>query len=251
MKRHKGSEGSSPFPKTRWSQVGIAGRSTDEARRQALEDLLEKYLPALRSHLVSRKRIAPDQADDILQSFVADKVLQQNIIAQADREKGKFRTFILTALDRFVIDEVRKGSAQKRSSGHKEIDLDDVDQASPATSPAEDLDQAWGREVLAQATARMESECRESSREDIWGVFQAKVLDPLMGGGSAVRYEELVARYGLESPLQASNVLLTGKRMFRRHLRGVIGEYAGGERSVDEEIEDLKKILSDARARSG
>jgi hypothetical protein len=136
--------------------------------------------------------------------------------------------------------------AQKRSSGQKDADLDGVDRASPARTPGEDMDVAWGREVLAQATARMESECAASKREDIWGVFQARVLDPIMGNVPEVSYEDLVARFRLASPAQASNILVTGKRMFLRHLREVIGEYAEDEKVVEEEIEDLRRILSGA-----
>src|SRR4051795_12436921 len=92
----------SPFPTTRWSLVGrAAARGTDNGRL-ALSELLQIYLPALKAHLVGPLRIDEHRADDLLQGFLADKVVEQNMIALADPTRGKFRTFLLTALERFV-----------------------------------------------------------------------------------------------------------------------------------------------------
>ena len=86
-----------------------------------LNDLLQRYLPALRAHLVYGKRLQPDVADDLLQSFVADKVVEQGLVASADREKGKFRTFLLAALSRYHVSQIRKAKAQKRAPNEGEM----------------------------------------------------------------------------------------------------------------------------------
>src|SRR3954452_18501690 len=99
----------SPFPSTQWSVVGRAGSgANDDARRRALATLLARYLPALRSYLRAKHRVDPDRADDLVQGFLTDKVLEQDLIRQADRGRGRFRTFLLTALDNYVTSHVRR-----------------------------------------------------------------------------------------------------------------------------------------------
>jgi hypothetical protein len=82
----------------------------------SLEQLLALYLPALKAHLTETKRIDPDKAEDLLQTFVSAKFLEQNLPAQADQTRGRFRTFVLTALDHFISDQRRRDAADKRSA---------------------------------------------------------------------------------------------------------------------------------------
>ena len=87
------------FPTTAWSLVAEAGQEDAGAKRDALDRLLRRYLPALRAHLIYRRRFAPERADDLVQEFVADKIVEKDLIARADQQLGKFRTFLLTALE--------------------------------------------------------------------------------------------------------------------------------------------------------
>src|SRR4051812_23478431 len=92
------------FPQTQWTLLGRAGEATSDGQRQALGTILQRYMPALRTHLLLERRLAPERADDLLQSFVSRKVLEQKLIRQADRQRGRFRTFLLRTLNNFVID---------------------------------------------------------------------------------------------------------------------------------------------------
>src|SRR4051812_47357518 len=87
------------FPSTHWSMVGGAGESGSLARKGALAALVNRYLPALKVYLMRKRKLSADAAEDVLQSFVAEKVLDASFIATADRRRGKFRTFLLTSLD--------------------------------------------------------------------------------------------------------------------------------------------------------
>jgi hypothetical protein len=90
----------------------------------------------------------------------------------------------------------------------------------------------------------MHKECQGSGRNDLWIVFQARVLDPTLGQGEAVPYEDIVRQAGFDSPVQAANALVTAKRMFARILRNVISEYEADETEIDNEINDLHQILA-------
>jgi DNA-directed RNA polymerase specialized sigma24 family protein len=236
------------FPTTHWSLVGRAGRDADEDRREALGELLVRYLPALRAHLIYGKQLSPDDADDLLQEFVAGKILEKNLIGRADAQLGKFRTFLLTALDRFLIDRFRERAAQKRSPGEGRAQVLG-DQADLLKSPAscDAFDVAWARNVIAQTVDAMRQQCEAAGRMDVWGVFECRLLDPLMNGAEPVEYEAMVERFGFQSPSQASNVLVTAKRMFARLMRSVIGEYALGTEEIESEIRDLMEVLAKAR----
>jgi RNA polymerase sigma-70 factor (ECF subfamily) len=233
------------FPSTHWSLIDRSTHADRALRRQALGELLVRYWPALRGHLVARKGIDPDAAEDLLQGFVTSKVLEQGVLARVVRAKGKFRTWLLTALDRYVISQRRYHSAAKRAAPGV-VSLD-ASPAVPSDSEGADVfDLAWAREVLAEALRRLEAECTASQRPGLWRLFACRVLAPALDDAPAVPYEQVLGDLGYSSATQASNALVTVKRMFRRHLHGVIGEYAGSDDAIQEEMEDLHRILAQA-----
>lgn len=236
------------FPTTHWSLVGRAGGRGGEGR-VALGEVIRIYLPALRAHLVGPMRIDRHRAEDLLQGFLADKVLEQNMLALADPNRGKFRTFLLTALERFVVDTHRHDSARKRAPGAKMLDVDDQSNL-PATapSPSEAFDRAWAGEVLAEVMRRMRGECESSGRKHLWGIFEARMLLPLSDGSQPPDHEALAQHWSLESPRQSANALGSAKRLFTRNFREVVGEYAADESEVDSEIRELWEIFSRSRA---
>ncbi|CAN5351891.1 sigma factor [soil metagenome] len=236
-----------PFPVTPWSLVGRAVNATVESRRESLGQLLFRYMPALRAHLILKKRFKPDRADDILQGFIADKVVAQETIAYADRERGKFRTFLCTALDHYAVSQIRHDRAKKRAPGEGVADIDEAPEAAhPDSTPADSFDVEWARTVVTQTMDQMRAECEKSDRADVWQIFDARVIGPTIRGEDPPDYETLVARTGAASPLQLSNLLVTAKRMFIRTLRDVVSEYARDEEELEEEIRDLRKILGAA-----
>lgn len=234
------------FPSTHWSFVDEAAQTDAEAGRKALGALVVRYLPALRAHLVLKKRIARDEAEELLLAFVASKFVEEELVAKADRQRGRFRTFLLTALDRFVANRMRDATAKKRSPADgRLVPLDEhVHPAETEDSPARAFDVAWARQVISQCLGRMQEECQASDRPDIWDVFECRLLGPALDGTRPVPYEVLAKRFGFASPTQASNVLVTAKRMFERTMRAVVGEYVAGEKEIDEEIADLRRILA-------
>lgn len=237
------------FPTTHWSLVGRAalraGVGPGDAARTALGELVRIYLPALRAHLVGAMRIDPHRADDLLQGFLTDKVLEQNMIALADPNRGKFRTFLLTALERFVIDTHRHESARKRAPGSKLLDVDEaIERITTNRNPSDAFDRAWANEVLAEVMRRMRAECQSSNRAHLWAIFEARMLLPIADGTPPPSHEDLARRLKLDSPTQSANALGSAKRLFTRNFREVVGEYAADESEVDSEIRELWEIFS-------
>jgi RNA polymerase sigma-70 factor (ECF subfamily) len=233
------------FPTTHWSSVARAGQDDPEIRRDALGRLLTRYLPALQAHLTGDKGLAPEDAEDLCQEFVASKVLQKDLIARADRNLGRFRTFLLKALDRFLFNWVRDQRAKKRapSDGIIVSAGDRVEDLAAQRGPSTAFDVAWARGVVHEALRRMQAECEASGRPEVWAVFEGRVIAPLFEGASPLDYPELVRRFGFRSPTQASNVLVTAKRTYARHLRAVVGEYASDGQEIEAELCELRASL--------
>jgi DNA-directed RNA polymerase specialized sigma24 family protein len=242
------------FPSTHWTQILAAGEQEHQDGIEALDRLLRIYQNPLKAHLIRKYRVAEDQADDCLQEFFAERILKRGILQQADASRGRFRTFLLTALDNFCLNEIRNGRTQKRTpiGGFTSLDgLADREHPGSFSHPIEPFETAWALQVMEETRVRMRQECAGSDRLDIWEVFAGRILDPLLEGAARIPYDTLVDQFGYHSPDQAANILITAKRMFLRTLRSVVAEYARDQPEIEEEICDLRRILSSARAWSG
>ncbi|MEX0675649.1 MAG: hypothetical protein WD063_01145 [Pirellulales bacterium] len=231
------------FESTRWSLVALVRSDDSQVRRRALERLLSTYYPALRSHLVIRMGLAHSRAEDVLQSFVVQKILERDLLAQADREKGRLRSLLLKSLENFARTEIVR---DRRHDWQQSLDDDSKNEALRADAPAADVfDVAWARSVLVEALLRMWKDCRKMGRKHVWALLQARVIDPAMGR-PIVPYDELIERLGLHTPEEASNALVTAKRQFQRTLRAVVAESVDSEDEIDKELGELGEILAGA-----
>jgi RNA polymerase sigma-70 factor (ECF subfamily) len=232
-----GPRGDESFPTTNWDNVRAAGTEAPFGPRPALNELLARYWPALWAHLVHRKKVPPDLAEDVVQSFIERKILQRNLVGLANSEKGKFRSFLLTALDRFLIDCRRKDSRIPPSA---ELSPEVRGEPEP-----EVFDVAWALQVLLESLQRLAREYAANQRPDLWGIFVGRVLTPLTGA-EPLSYRVLARQYGLDSDKQAANYYHTAKGAFQRCLRAELTGYAGEDTA--EEMTDFRRILSEANA---
>lgn len=235
------------FPSTDWSAVGTAAAGADPEASAALDRLLTRYLPALRAFLVVERRMDVHRADDLLQGFVAERILEKNLLAQADRGRGRFRSFLLACLIRYVSAECRREAAAIRHPGPgklKGLDAPGVQLLTPETR-SDAFDLAWAQQVVADALKRMKDECDSGLRPDLWAIFEGRVLLPATQGAAPLEYGQLVERFGFASVAQATNALVTAKRMYARSLRRAVAQYAGADGAeVDEELRRLRTILA-------
>lgn len=234
------------FAETQWSLVRRAGQASAQTRHVSLGTLLQRYLPALRAHLTIDKKLPVDRAEDLLQGFVADKVVEQNLVALADPARGKFRSFLLVALNRYATDQFRREGAAMRGgqAGGTSPQRDPNELISPQAQPSDQFDLVWARELVARALQLMSGECQETGRGEIWEVFDCRVVRPAFEGVGPMPYDALIQKYGLQTPIQTYNLLTTAKRMFTRCLHAAAAEYAGSDGTAEQEITDLKTILA-------
>lgn len=244
------------FPLTHWSLIQRAGEGRSFSR-ETLDVILQRYLPALKAHLLSRG-IPAQRVDDYVQGFIENRVLEGNLLASADRQRGRFRSFLLASLNNYVANMYRAERAAKRSpaSGaplsldpEAGIDAPDPTAAalgSPGTCDAFDV--AWAREALAEALRRTQNNFRASGRDDLWDVFNSRIVKPTLEDAEPIAYAELVRRHGYTTWKQAANALITAKRRFEQALREVLREHVD-EHEVDAELVSLGQALASERRR--
>lgn len=234
------------FPTTRWSCVLALQDADESVRWRALHELMEAYRPALYYFLRGVDGMPAEQAEDVVQSFLMDRVLKGRILEQAKATQGHLRSFLLKSFQNFVISERRKMLAQKRMpSGGYPIALEDAPESAQAIpAEASRLDAAWARQTLALALDRFREECKSQGRGDWWDVFEARILAPCLGEGNAWTFDELARKHGFAKPQDAANALVSAKRCFGRVLRLVVADTLPDARHVDEEIRNLCAALA-------
>lgn len=233
-----------PFPSTRWSVIADAAIEGPFGLRPALAAILSQYRSALVAHARWKYRLNEDKAEDLIHSFVQVEILQNGLIANAEGGKGRFRSYLLTALDRFAIDQYRHDNAAKRSppTGSPQPLRSAPQDVSSSPSP-DPFELEWARAVIDLTIRRVHQNCEQDNRPEVWGVFKARLIQPYLDQQPPEDYSELARRLGLTSPKQAGNALTTAKRMFRRHLQAVVAEYEPDLKTIPQEIDALGEIL--------
>lgn len=234
------------YPSTHWSAIVQATLPEQQAGDGALNHLLARYYAPLRAHLEFKFHLAREAAEDLLQGFVVQKVLVRGLLERSDRARGRFRTFLLNALDNFVRDELRaRDCARRRPDGGwvafedaPEIPVEGMD-----GHGVDPFDRTWAITVLAEAEEQTRRFYAAKQRLDTWGAFREAVLAPVQDGVKRPSDEALAERHGFATARQASNAIVTAKRQFGKALREVVARYAENPTEVDAELRELRAVL--------
>lgn len=184
------------FATTHWSIVLMAGGGADSQAASALESLCKNYWYPLYAYVRRRGR-GPEEAADLTQSFFAH-ILEGDFLKRAQRDKGRFRNYLLGAMNHFMADEAARDSRQKRGGGREIISLDALDaEERYRLEPADTLDadriyvRRWAMTVLDQALRRLEAELIISGKEKLFERLQGFLMGEKGGGTYAAAGAEL------------------------------------------------------------
>lgn len=225
------------FPTTQWWLLLKAGGADQAEKRFALERLIRSYMQPIRAFVASRRGANTDQVDDIVQDFMTLKWIERDFLDRFTPEKGRFRSYLVVSLGRFVSNWLRDRRAIR---AEKEIPPETL---GCGDGPEAHFERAWACRVVSDAVERFRENCSELGRPELWGVFEARVLTPTMAGCKPTQYAELIRIFGFKSPMQAGNALVTAKRAFARVLTQVIAEHDGPIEELDVEIAALMRML--------
>lgn len=183
------------FPPTQWSLVLNAGAGADEEARSALETLCRQYWYPI-YYFVRRQGRNHHEAEDSTQQFFA-RLLSTHAVETASPERGRFRTFLLSALRNFLTDEWRRSNTAKRGGGEAIASIDWAraeqrfaeEPADPSLTPDQAFERAWAAELLGRAMARLREEYESSGRGAVFAVLAPRLLnsgEASLGGQSSV-----------------------------------------------------------------
>jgi DNA-directed RNA polymerase specialized sigma24 family protein len=227
------------FTATRWSMVQAAARPDDAHR--GLTWLCERYWFPLFAYARGRG-LSPEDAEDTVQTFFAD-MLEQNLVARADAERGRFRSFLLGCLNNYMARERERGQTIKRGGGTVAVSLDDKEarlqrELISSRTPALDFDRAWALTMLDRVLAALGAECEADGKEGRFEVFQCF----LQGERADLSMAEAAGRLGISAGAVRSFVHRLRLR-FRAMLSTEIRETVSSDAEVPGELQHLLAAL--------
>jgi RNA polymerase sigma-70 factor (ECF subfamily) len=237
------------FPSTHWSVV-LAARESQvqpEVAHAALAELCQTYWPPLYSFVRSRGYSVHD-AQDLTQSFFA-YLIERKIYARADRQKGRFRSFLLVSLKNFLADASDRERTLKRGGGQDFLPLheeqvkeaESLFQTHGAMSSEDQIfDRSWAETLVTAGLERLSADYKDESKEKLFNelrIFLTSDAEPLPA------YAELAVRLGMTESTLRSHVTRLRAR-YREALRVEVRRTVDTEAEVGEELHELLRVLT-------
>jgi len=231
------------FATTHWSVVIAAGRRQTPESDTALASLCEIYWYPLYVY-VRRQGQQPAEAQDLTQEFFA-RVLEKHYLKAADRERGRFRTFLLTALKRFLQNERKRAAAQKRGGGRPTLSIDFESgeerfqrELSDDWTPERVYERRWALTLLDHVLNQLERDYTGKGKGPLFERLRVFITATT----TAPSYEELAAEMGMTT----GSIRVAVHRLRQRYrdlLRAEIANTVSSEDEVDEELDHLLAVI--------
>ena len=233
------------FNTTHWTIV-LACRDQDDslAAGEALANLYQTYWYPLYAY-IRRCGYSEHDAEDLVQGFYAH-IHEKHALAKADRQRGKFRTFLLSSLQNFLANENERSRAQKRGGGLELIRLDAEDakaryQLEPVHSvtPEKIFEMRWAHALLDETLAGLRADFAARGKQRLFEGLQTF----LTADSGETSYQQAADNLGL--PLSAVKTSVHRMRLdYRTRLREEIGRTVSRAEEIDEELLYLRKVLA-------
>lgn len=245
-----------PFTATQWSVIVAASETKldPESSRAALAQLCHTYWPPLYTYVRARGYPRPD-AQDLTQGFFA-YLIEHKIYARTDREKGKFRSFLLASFKNFLSDTRDREQTLKRGGGREFVPLHDGQtetaesllhtHVAPGSSsmPAEDrlFERSWAETLVGTALERVAAAYKEEGKENLFAQLQVFLT---IGATPLPTYADLAERLGVGESTLRSHVTRLRAR-YRELLRAEVRRTVNTDAQVDAELRELLRVLTSA-----
>jgi len=232
------------FATTHWSVVLEAKGGESPLAAEALEKLANIYWYPLYVY-VRRKGHGPHDAQDLTQEFFA-RLLRGKLLQTVEQRKGKFRSYLLTSLEHFLVKDWLRANRLKRGGGQLLFSLDEAEAenryafepADPA-SPEKIYERRWAMTLLEQAMKRLETECQQQSKS----AFFEHLKNLLTCDAPEASYHELAAALGM-SEGAVRTALHRLRQRFGALLRDEIAQTVARPEEIDEELRSLFTAFS-------
>jgi RNA polymerase sigma factor (sigma-70 family) len=231
------------FETTQWSLVTAA--AAEEERRNALEGLYRTYSASVYC-FIRRRGYGRQDAQDLTQDFFIHLV-ERNTFRRADPNRGKFRTFLLGALESFLQHASRDARAEKRGGNASVVFLDDETAetqhqlADPGLTAEQIFDARWAGALIQGAVARMRAEMEKAGKRELFDQLVEFVV-----GGKESSYLEVAQRTGLTIAATKAAIYRLRER-YRELLVSELARTVSSPDDFDDEIRSLRNSLMNRR----
>ena len=230
------------FETTHWSVVASARDPDSPQARAALEQLCRTYWYPLYVFVRRQGRGVAD-AEDLVQGFFA-KLIEKNYLAGIDREKGRFRSFLLLAFNRYAANEWDRDRREKRGGGRELVSLDEQDtegrfshEPADEMSPERAYDRRWALTLLEQVLNRLEAEFDQSGRQKLFSELKA-----FLTGEKGASYAAVGVKLGMSEGAVKVAVHRLRQR-YRELLRLEVANTVNDTDDIEDEIRHLLSVL--------
>ena len=234
------------FLTTHWSLIENIQTQQDKDRT-LIGILMERYWKPVYCYL-NRKGYDNEQAKDLTQGFFHEVVLNRNLVQRADQCKGRFRSFLLHALNQYTIDQERKRSSDKHIPEEKLVfldifDLQSLPHASINLSPEDYFNYTWKSVLLDRTLSEVETNCFKEGMETYWFAFRDRIVEPILKGLEPSSLKKICSNYDIKDERTASNMVVTVKRRFKAVLKKNLRSTVISENQINEELQDILKLF--------
>lgn len=222
-----------------------AADSAAPGTHEALEQLCRAYWPPVYA-FVRRQGHSPDDALDLTQGFFS-RFLERKQIKLADPDRGRLRSFLLSSLKNFLVNEWSRAQAEKRGGNRSFLSLDEqrdaetrflTQPADPAASPDQAFEKRWALTLLDQVLSRLGDEFTVANGQQHFDALKVFVW----GDQAAVSQVEIAAKLGM-TPNALGVAVHRLRRRFGELLREAIARTVVGENEIDTELRHLMEVI--------
>jgi RNA polymerase sigma-70 factor (ECF subfamily) len=231
------------FAKTHWSVVLAAGGS-DSRAHEALASLCSDYWYPLYAY-ARRRDFSPHDAQDLTQEFFA-RLLKGNWVSQADPKRGRFRSFLLSAMKHFMANEWKRAHTRKRGGGQPSVSLNDESaERRYALEPIEKetpeslFERRWALALLDSVLTQLENEYRNEGK----GAWMDAMRSALITDREALDYKDVAQKLNMTETAARVSVHRMRKR-YRQLLPAEVGRTLASSQQIENEIRHLFQVLT-------
>jgi RNA polymerase sigma factor (sigma-70 family) len=223
--------GESRFPPTVWSLLSQLRDPQDPRLQEYLSRMIEMYWRPIYKYVRIAWKRSNEDAKDLTQAFFIH-LLEGDLLARADPERGNFRKLLLASLRNFLSNEARSGNAQKRGGGRVVVSLDarsDDEGTSDPSDPGEAFESQWAKELLERAIQKLS----RTVRPQVFSAFRRFHLED-----ASVR--EIAGELKV-SESQVGHFIQDARMVLRRLVTDEIREYVHEDSEISRELDELFK----------
>lgn len=231
------------FETTHWSMVRAAVDRDLSEGRDAMQELCRRYWFPLYA-FARRRGFDSDGAQDMIQAFFL-RLLEKDVLSKANRDRGRFRNFLLGSLKNFIANESAKQGAARRGGQRQPFSLDFRDaegrlanEAVDHLSPEAQYHRQWALQVLERTMEELGSEFAAEGKSNLFDALQPY----LASDSERLPYAETAGKLGMTADAVKVAVHRM-RRRYRRRLESEIAATVASQAEVEEEIGELFRAL--------